>query len=561
MVLVGLGLGVRRAVGLKALDAGGLADSFWLGFAVVIAAGQVWHLWLPITAAAACVLAAAGLVGLAVGARQVRAYAGSFRPAALWWLAAIAIFALWLANVAIGPLRAYDTGLYHLPMVEWVRQFAIVPGLGNLHGRLAFNNANLLYAAALEFGPWLGHCAAVAHGPVIIVALAQGLRGARRLLAGPASGADDDACLVVLLPLILFVVARLDWFPGLYGDLPVAVLCIVGGARAMSLLRRRAVGGRRDAYSMIWIGAVLTTAICIKLSAAVFAGLTLTIVWIVWLIRTGRISRLGLSSKRALGAMGMVVAFLVLLAPWAVRGAVLSGHPFYPSTFLSVDADWQVPPAKADQERLWVQSWARTPGADISQTRGWSWLGGWGRRLAQGQRYLLILPVAMSVAGMAAAAAWRRKGGVPRGVDPGWLMLIPLVAGLAVWLLAAPGVRFAVALVWFAAAFGVSVAIRAVSPGAAVRRGMLVWLAILCIWPLAHGKPLWTGGEGRSFAPTPAAPMDTFETDSGLVLYVPATGDQSWYAPLPNTPYPSSELRLRGKDLSGGFTRRPADEP
>jgi len=59
----------------------------------------------------------------------------------------------------------------------------------------------------------------------------------------------------------------------------------------------------------------------------------------------------------------------------------------------------------------------------------------------------------------------------------------------------------------------------------------------------------------------PATELYTFVTESGLRLYVPVTGDQTWYAPLPNTPNPSRDLRLRGSDLSKGFTTRPVDNP
>jgi hypothetical protein len=40
-----------------------------------------------------------------------------------------------------------DTGLYHAQNIKWITNFKIVPGLGNLHGRFAFNNQSFLLEA------------------------------------------------------------------------------------------------------------------------------------------------------------------------------------------------------------------------------------------------------------------------------------------------------------------------------------------------------------------------------------------------------------------------------
>jgi hypothetical protein len=37
-------------------------------------------------------------------------------------------------------LIAFDTGLYHLPMVNWISNYALPFGLANLHGRFGFNS-------------------------------------------------------------------------------------------------------------------------------------------------------------------------------------------------------------------------------------------------------------------------------------------------------------------------------------------------------------------------------------------------------------------------------------
>ena len=54
-----------------------------------------------------------------------------------WILGLITI--LFIALIAARKITEYDTGLYHAQSILWLKQFPVVPGLGNLHGRLAFN--------------------------------------------------------------------------------------------------------------------------------------------------------------------------------------------------------------------------------------------------------------------------------------------------------------------------------------------------------------------------------------------------------------------------------------
>lgn len=44
--------------------------------------------------------------------------------------------------------QLYDTSLYHLQNIKWIEEYAVVPGLANLHGRFGFN-ANIFLVFAL----------------------------------------------------------------------------------------------------------------------------------------------------------------------------------------------------------------------------------------------------------------------------------------------------------------------------------------------------------------------------------------------------------------------------
>ena len=48
----------------------------------------------------------------------------------------------------------YDSGLYHFASIRWLNEEAIVPGLGNLHWRLALNQSYFGFLALLNIAPY-----------------------------------------------------------------------------------------------------------------------------------------------------------------------------------------------------------------------------------------------------------------------------------------------------------------------------------------------------------------------------------------------------------------------
>lgn len=78
---------------------------------------------------------------------------------------AFAVFVILLLS-AYGTSRGiihYDTGLYHAQSIRWIEEYGAVPGLGNLHSRLAYNSSSFCLSAFYSMA-FLGgqsyHCCA-----------------------------------------------------------------------------------------------------------------------------------------------------------------------------------------------------------------------------------------------------------------------------------------------------------------------------------------------------------------------------------------------------------------
>lgn len=70
---------------------------------------------------------------------------------------------------SIGKPAYYDSGMYHIPTIHWYERFRVIPGLGNLHGRLAFNSSYFLASAAFGFTALAGQTLYALNGFVLIV--------------------------------------------------------------------------------------------------------------------------------------------------------------------------------------------------------------------------------------------------------------------------------------------------------------------------------------------------------------------------------------------------------
>ena len=153
-LIAGVGHAMRRV--LLRVGVGQAVDTFrpadlWIGLAALVAYLQLWNLVAAVSWKATIVpvvtgLVGLGLVGLGLGARRLR----GFKSLSLSWpiVAGVVVAVLWLANRSLAAAFYYDLGLYHFAAIDYASQFAAIPGLGNLHGRLGAGNGHLLRASS-----------------------------------------------------------------------------------------------------------------------------------------------------------------------------------------------------------------------------------------------------------------------------------------------------------------------------------------------------------------------------------------------------------------------------
>ncbi len=551
-------LGLQRATGFRGQDRPAWADA-WIGLAGVIAYAQVWSLFTGVRWPALLAPAAVAVLGWARAARGFNLATPSrirLGPAAMTGVVGLVV--VWLANLALGAPRAYDSGLYHLGAIGYIRSFGTVPGLANLNSRFGADDAHFLYVALLEGSPWGRAGFHLANG--LLVAMFLGDVGSRlvgrraqQLAALPFTRIASLLSIPAVLATALGNPSGRLSSPSI--DLAVLVLFAAG---VLYLVEALEAGFEPVAATagIAMLTAAAATRTLYGVPALIGAGLV-----VHGSIRVGgrRVRRVAARST------GLVVAVpFVIACGWAVRQAILCGLPFYPATVAALPFDWTLPRAVIDDANRWVASWARSPGHTPDQVLGsWHWLNPWLTHHAQSLNTLG--PAAFLVAALPPGALLHRTVAARCRER-----LRPLVGALGVclvtliiWFISAPDPRFVYGPLWFSAiavlaailpseATSIVASLRTAAAVGAVEVAVLAVVGVNVVnggaYKLVHATG--TGPLGSFAAPTQT--LAAYTTRSGLVLRHPVGDDRCWEA-LDCTPAVNALVRARGSGPADGF--------
>lgn len=573
------------------------------GIALLFAGLLLWHFFLPVNEIALLAFVVAGGVALV----RERGWLVALFRARVSRLHAvpILIFVIWAANHAL-VTGAWDDYFYEFQAVRWFHDYPIVPGLANLHGRLGFNTAQHLYAAMLSVGPWAGAVNLLVNGPFVALAFALSWSACAEVLRGTASARNLFAA-TFIAPCVARYLPVTD--PGqpsistLKADVAGTALAIVCACLWLEFMDRTTPERRRDVLAAT-IPVTAATLFSIRTAAGPFVA-TLVIPVLIWMACKAE-------SRRLLLPVVAVIALIIGAVP--VRGIVLSGYPFYPSTFLAADVDWRVPVAQTEVERTFITTHAQGRSVNTFHLPAGEWVFDWARTSLLHNRVTVTLPLALACSLFPLFIVRRRNG--PTTVPAhGWFILWGgTIGALVIWWFNAPSFRFAWGYLWILIAsllanvstrrtprallpwptVVMGLAITAATSGFSLSRGEAIGLA----WPLVFATswctvfllagrrgPMAVGplvvalgffpivdrlaaelvhgrtGQAKSVLWLNATrmprvikdfPLVERRTFSGLTIYEGTLG--RYETPLPTTPYFNRYLELRRPpDLRGGF--------
>ncbi|SDY16568.1 LIC_10190 family membrane protein [Hymenobacter psychrophilus] len=496
-------------------------------------------------------------------AAELRRWWAAPHPVA-WWAGAGLLGLLLLALLLYqqGRSHNYDEQLYYLQTLHWLERFAVVPGLGNLHGRLAFNSHLFLGTAVFAIPTPTGTYYPLPTYLSVLLAAAAA-RGVARGIHADKAARTVSAGAALLLFGTYFYVFR-SHLPSPAPDCALIIFLSFIFLLYSGFLGPYEVRGAAGRPRLLLLTLLSYVAVTIKLSALPILLLPLHGWWVAH--RAAHVPTASGPANRVwptLLGLGVVV-FL----PWLIRNLVLSGYPVYPLPGLpGLPVDWRMPPELVLIEQRLVTNIARDvlPAARYGpvETSWQQWLPRWWQYEAHNSPITTVLLVLAAVAPLVALwQAWRSAGLRKLSLSqPGWLSswLVALAGGLF-WFTLAPDYRFG-------AGFLLVLAFWPWLPLPLPRwLGTLMLTAVVVgtlqlmrdpVYGLRHPRP---GAVAGLLWPTlpPLLPSRPVRLPGGQVVRV-AVGE---LGPCGETPLPCTHaivpgLEFRGNSLAEGFRVRP----
>ena len=458
--------------------------------------------------------------------------------------------------IASGPIRYHDTGMYHAQAVKWITEYGTVPGLGNLHYRLAFNSSWFYLSAFFDMLAFHGKTAHVINLIPFTLLLLVCFSGFHNISKGDVSLSQILKCLLVL-PILSNRFLTIVFIPSLSPDLVIVILIFYVLILTVEYVEQRAklanahLENLRETYVLIFCMSLFLPTI--KLSSLPILLFPL----FIFLKSENRKMKLLLSSSLC-GA--------VILFPFFVGNVILSGYLLFPFPQLDLFSfDWKVPHDVAVNVQRSIRYFAINPktkggiwAVASMGTREWIDLW-WERSGGRLLNYWTITALVSVIVFHLICFARKIKGCLNILAIQGILSV-----GIVYWFFSAPAYRFGVAWIWAFIIFSYGNIVYLVLKHLRLKFinyltravfilvcGLLLNLLLfrwdsLQLLNKGYTGLLWT------IRPLPSEKLKAVEIHKGLVVNVPDK-ERAWNAELPASPYVNRRLQRRGNSLKKGF--------
>jgi hypothetical protein len=447
--------------------------------------------------------------------------------------------------------------------VKWANEYPAVPGIVNLHGRLAFNSSIHLFSALTNNWLWQDMSAHIALGFLVCMTAIQWL-AEMVCLTNHKKRVPKIFC-ILTCPYLLAKIFSGE-VASLSTDLAAGLLCLVIILEVLKLppmpspwSRNIVIYSARQYYfQMIFVCSLSAALLTVKMSGIPFLLVITSLVIFIFFDRLNTFSKIKSNMKSILVVMSLP---LCLLLGFIARNVILSGWVLYPFPVGNLSLAWSAPESAVTDMLNWITSWARMPGKPWDQVLGQGflhWFVPWFDKFKGSTEFILLVAAGTIV--LVDVSSRGVRGLRLMSSLPALAAVLCGAVGIAFWFLTAPDLRFGSVFIWvfFAAVL---------TPILAVT-GQGILLAVLILL-MTLGASYWAGAldihfpnEGPAWLnvqPVPARPIKCLVVKDGqrppLVVFAPVTGDQCGNPPLPCTPYVDMGIpkqRVPG-DVSKGF--------
>ena len=436
----------------------------------------------------------------------------------------------------------YDTDLYHAQSIRWIEEYGVVPGLGNLHVRFAYNSSvfalSALYSMKFLFGQSLhtisGFFALILSTSVLDI------MGSWKEKCFRLSDFARIAAIYYLTMICDEVVSPASDY---------VIMCTIFYLVIQWLSLLEAPKEEREQitpYALLCVGGVF--AVSLKLTAGLILILVIKPAYML------------IKEKRWKEIVLYISMGLVVIAPWLVRTVIISGYLLYP--FPSLDlfhVDWKISAEAAVLDAAEIKTWGRAI-YDASKVEMpiREWFPNWFLTNLSGTEKLFILAdigalfvLVMLILG----AIWKRK----KELFDFLLVMAAVASSYVFWQISAPLMRYGYShvllLVVLTAGYFVCEFTKKREKIGRFLYLLVLSIGVVKILPLcsyaasvANQPYYWNQKEYGSYEKV------SYEIN-GASFYYPQEGDRIGYDAFPSSPA-KADIEFRGENIEDGFRKK-----
>ena len=454
-----------------------------------------------------------------------------------WMILCLFLLLLFSYGTSRGYLH-FDTGLYHAQAIRWIEEYGVVPGLANLHCRLAYNSSAFLLTALYSFSFILPVSLHTAAGYMAFLLTLKGLEAGKVFFVKRVRVSDFLKVSALFYVSIIFtemISPASDYFAMILLFYILIVWVELEEKEEKDI----------TPYSLLCV--LLAVTVTVKLSAGIM--LLLVIKPAIELLK----------KKQYVRIAGYLFMGIVSVFPYLARNVILSGWLIYPLASLDLfNFDWEIPVGEVQYDSEEIRVYAKgMRDVMLKDTPLLEWLPDWFQALKALEKLWVLSSLAAVILVLTGAAVIFLK---KRRQDYGLIFTgVVLIAGYLFWQLGTPLVRygyiyilafpFFAAGIWYRLLLGTG------------KKNYLLFTFLFVVFIAVKGKNLaedvirfahqpyylmqqdYRGGEASSYK------------IQGKEFFIPLEQGQIGYDKFPGVPYERYDVRLRGHSLKEGFCR------
>ncbi len=436
-------------------------------------------------------------------------------------------------------IRHYDTLLYHAQSIRWIEEYGIVKGLGNLHNRFAYNSSVFCLQALFSMPYIFGQSMHAVNGFCVCLFLIYSIVTLKCLKERKVYVSD---LLRVTLIICINVEAFYKYISSAGSDTLAILLFFYVLIEFISLAEQE--GDYTAEYACLCIIGIC--AITVKLSVAMIV--LIVILPLIQMIQKQEWKKIGFF---------VLIGVLVLL-PYLLRNVIISGYLIYPYEKIDLfNVDWKMFPYTLAFDRNEIKVYGRgywnvLESFDLSFLE---WFPVWLENLSVVSRCAFALNVVLTPVSL----VWSIVKFIKKEKSHLVVVLV-IISNLLLWFNGAPLIRYGFPFLFLLPVYMLGNMIIRLKWNDLVVKNIVLVILILGIcsnWGML--RYMFEQVEADSIERIRPADYNKSETVEysvdGVVVEVPAEGDQVGYYAFPSTPYsPMLEwIELRGDDLADGF--------